>query len=258
MNLLLEIKNLTVSYKDIIAVNKVSLAIKTGEIISIVGESGSGKSTVIRSILRLLSENASIDDGEIYFMGKNILKLNEKEFQKIRGKNIAMMFQDAGNSMDPIKTIESQFVEYIQTHNNISKKNARDIAKDWLEKMKLSESERVLKSYPFELSGGMKQRVVLAMVMAQKPQLLLADEPTSALDVTVQAEVIKELKKIRSNYNTSIIMVTHNMALASYISDEIAVMKNAKIVEFGTKNEIIYNPKNEYTKSLLAAVLSLK
>ncbi len=256
-NLLLEIKNLTVSYNDTPAVKNINFNIKTGEIISLVGESGSGKSTTIRSILRLLN-NGKVETGEIIFFGQNILEIEEKEFQKFRGKDIAMIFQDAGNSMDPIKTIGNQFVEYIKTHNKVSKKVARNIAKEWLKKMQLANTERILKSYPFELSGGMKQRVVLAMVMSQKPKLLLADEPTSALDTTVQAEVVKELKKIRDEYNTSIIMVTHNMAVASYLSDKIAVMKDAKIIEFGERKEIIYQPKEEYTKLLLSSVLSLK
>ena len=181
-----------------------------------------------------------------------------KDISKYRGSEISMIFQDAGLSMNPIRTVRNQFLEYIRTHKNISKKEAEEIAKTWLRKLNLIDVERVLDSYPFELSGGMKQRVVLAMIMSQNPKLLLADEPTSALDVTVQAQVVKELKKIREEYNTAIIMVTHNMAVASYISDRIAVMKDGKILEFCTRDEIIKNPKTEYTKILLEAVPKLK
>ena len=160
--------------------------------------------------------------------------------------------------MDPIKTIEKQFLEYILEHNNISKKEAIELAKEYLLKLNLNDVDRVLKSYPFELSGGMKQRVAIAMAMAQSPRLLLADEPTSALDVTVQAQVIQELKRIRETFKTAIILVTHNMGVASYVSDKIAVMKDGEIIEFGDKEQIIKNPQNEYTKSLLNAIINLK
>ena len=160
--------------------------------------------------------------------------------------------------MDPIKTIEKQFIEYILEHNNISKKEAIELAKEYLLKLNLTDVDRGLKSYPFELSGGMKQRVAIAMAMAQSPRLLLADEPTSALDVTVQAQVIQELKRIRETFKTAIILVTHNMGVAAYISDKIAVMKSGEIIEFGDKEQIIKNPQNEYTKSLLNAIINLK
>lgn len=169
-----------------------------------------------------------------------------------------MIFQDPNSTMDPIKTIEKQFIEYILEHNNISKKEAINLAKEYLLKLSLTDVDRILKSYPFELSGGMKQRVAIAMSMAQSPRLLLADEPTSALDVTVQAQVIQELKKIRENFKTAIILVTHNMGVASYISDKIAVMKDGELIEFGDKKQIINNPQKEYTKSLLNAVINLK
>ena len=254
MKPLLEIKNLNINYKNSIkAVKNVSLTLEDNQIISIVGESGSGKSTLIRAILKLLPTG-----GNIFFLEKDILTLNKKELNKLRGKDIGMIFQDPNSTMDPIKTIEKQFIEYILEHNNISKKEAIDLAKEYLLKLSLTDVDRILKSYPFELSGGMKQRVAIAMSMAQSPRLLLADEPTSALDVTVQAQVIQELKKIRENFNTAIILVTHNMGVASYISDKIAVMKNGELIEFGDKEQIINNPQKEYTKSLLNAVINLK
>ena len=259
MKPLLEIKNLNINYKNSIkAVKNVSLTLEDNQIISIVSESGSGKSTLIRAILKLLPMGGEIESGNIFFLEKDILNLNKNELNKLRGKDIGMIFQDPNSTMDPIKTIEKQFIEYILEHNNISKKEAIDLAKKYLLKLNLIDVERVLKSYPFELSGGMKQRVSIAMAMAQNPKLLLADEPTSALDVTIQAQVINELKKIRENFKTSIILVTHNMGVAAYISDKIAVMRNGEIVEFGDRDQIIKNPQHDYTKSLLNAIINLK
>ena len=259
MKPLLEIKNLNINYKNSIkAVKNVSLTLEDNQIISIVGESGSGKSTLIRAILKLLPMGGEIESGNIFFLEKDILNLNKNELNKLRGKDIGMIFQDPNSTMDPIKTIEKQFIEYILEHNNISKKEAIDLAKKYLLKLNLIDVERVLKSYPFELSGGMKQRVSITMAMAQNPKLLLADEPTSALDVTIQAQVINELKKIRENFKTSIILVTHNMGVAAYISDKIAVMRNGEIVEFGDRDQIIKNPQHDYTKSLLNAIINLK
>ena len=259
MKPLLEIKNLNINYKNSIkAVKNVNFILEDNQIISIVGESGSGKSTLIRAILKLLPMGGEIESGNIFFLEKDILKLNKNELNKLRGKDIGMIFQDPNSTMDPIKTIEKQFLEYILEHNNISKKEAIELAKEYLLKLNLTDVDRVLKSYPFELSGGMKQRVAIAMAMAQSPRLLLADEPTSALDVTVQAQVIQELKRIRETFKTAIILVTHNMGVASYISDKIAVMKNGEIIEFGDKEQIIKNPQKEYTKSLLNAIINLK
>ena len=259
MKPLLEIKNLNINYKNSIkAIKNVNFILEDNQIISIVGESGSGKSTLIRAILKLLPMGGEIESGNIFFLEKDILNLNKNELNKLRGKDIGMIFQDPNSTMDPIKTIEKQFIEYILEHNNISKKEAIDSAKKYLLKLNLIDVERVLKSYPFELSGGMKQRVSIAMAMAQNPKLLLADEPTSALDVTIQAQVINELKKIRENFKTSIILVTHNMGVAAYISDKIAVMRNGEIVEFGDRDQIIKNPQHDYTKSLLNAIINLK
>lgn len=259
MKPLLEIKNLNINYKNSIkAVKNVNFVLEDNQIISIVGESGSGKSTFIRAILKLLPAGGEIESGNIFFLEKDILGLNKKELNKLRGKDIGMIFQDPNSTMDPIKTIEKQFLEYILEHNDISKKEAIELAKEYLLKLNLTDVGRILKSYPFELSGGMKQRVAIAMVIAQKPKLLLADEPTSALDVTIQAQVIYELKKIRENFKTAIILVTHNMGVAAHISDKIAVMKNGEIIEFGDREQIIKNPQKEYTKLLLNSIINLK
>ena len=260
--ILCEMKNLCTAFriKDdyFNAVENVNLSLYQNEVLAIVGESGCGKSTLATTIMGLHNFNFTKVSGEVVFEGKNILNSTEDEYNKIRGGKIGMIFQDPNSTMDPIKTIEKQFIEYILEHNNISKKEAVDLAKEYLLQLSLTDVDRILKSYPFELSGGMKQRVAIAMSMAQSPRLLLADEPTSALDVTVQAQVIQELKKIRENFKTAIILVTHNMGVASYISDKIAVMKDGELIEFGDKEQIINNPQKEYTKLLLNAVINLK
>ena len=252
---LLEVKNLTICYENgIPAAKDVTLSLQEGKILSIVGESGSGKTTVIRGILGLLAGNGIITDGEILFSGQDLRKLSRKQMKQLRGGDIAMIFQDAGLAMDPIKTVGKQFIEYIRTHKNLSSAAAADLAKDWLLRMKLNDPQRVMESYPFELSGGMKQRAAIAMAMSQNPKLLLADEPTSALDVTVQAQVVYELQKLTEEYGTAIIMVTHNMGVASYLSDDIAVMKRGEVVEYGSRDKVILTPESEYTKMLLEAV----
>ena len=249
---LLIIENISKTFKvdknkELQALKNINIKLKEGECIGIVGESGCGKSTLARIIVGIEKKTS----GKIIFDNKEIEGISKT-------KDIQMIFQDPNSTMDPIKTIEKQFIEYILEHNNISKKEAIDLAKEYLLKLSLTDVDRILKSYPFELSGGMKQRVAIAMSMAQSPRLLLADEPTSALDVTVQAQVIQELKKIRENFNTAIILVTHNMGVASYISDKIAVMKDGELIEFGDKEQIINNPQKEYTKLLLNAVINLK
>ena len=169
-----------------------------------------------------------------------------------------MIFQDVGASLDPIRIVESQYRESILAHRKMAKADCRSLEKEMLAKMHLTDPERVMESYPFELSGGMKQRVGIAMSMTARPRLLLADEPTSALDVTIQAEVVREMKKLREQYETAIILVTHNMGVASYISDKIGVMCKGELVEFGKRDDVIFHPKHEYTKKLLAAVPRLE
>ena len=252
---ILNIENCTINYEgQKEAVNDVSLSVGEREIVSIVGESGSGKTTLLRAILGILPPGGTVAAGKILFQGKNILELDESSLQKIRGTEIAMIFQDVGASLDPIQVIESQYRESILVHRRMAKEACRTLEKEMLAKMHLTDPGRVLVSYPFELSGGMKQRVGIAMSMTAHPRLLLADEPTSALDVTIQAEVVREMKKLREQYEAAIVLVTHNMGVASYISDKIGVMCQGKLVEFGSRDEVIFHPKHEYTRSLLAAV----
>lgn len=252
---ILEVQNLTICYQNgAPAVSDVSLSIQAGEIVSIVGESGSGKTTLIRAILGLLPPGGRVTGGHILFGELDLAKTSEQKMQDIRGREIAMIFQDVGVSLDPILRIKSQYREAIAVHEQHPRREYDSIAQKMLRRMHLSDAPRVMESYPFELSGGMKQRVGIAMGMTARPKLLLADEPTSALDVTIQAQVVHELRQLRDNYGASIILVTHNMGVASYISDRIGVMKDSRMVEFDTRDEIIFHPKEKYTRDLLEAV----
>lgn len=254
----LEIESCTIRYPNgIDAVSDVSLSVEEGEIVSIVGESGSGKTTLIRAILGLLPPGGKIVSGQILFLGKNLARVSEQEMQDIRGREIAMIFQDVGASLDPIQKIKRQYAEAISIHEKLSKSACYSLAVKMLKCMHLTDSGRIMDSYPFELSGGMKQRVGIAMGMTARPKLLLADEPTSALDVTIQAQVVHQLRQLREQYGTTIILVTHNMGVASYLSDRIGVMRKSKLVELGPRNEIIYHPKEPYTRALLEAVPKL-
>ena len=252
---MLEIKDLTIQYGDKLpVVENFSLSLKKGEIITIVGESGSGKSTVLSSILGLLPNGGKIISGDIIYNGESMLSKSLNQWRELRGTEITMISQDSGGTLNPIRKIGKQFVEYIQTHSKMSAKEAEEKAKDMFSKVNLPEPEIIMKSYPHQLSGGMKQRVGIAMALTFHPKIILADEPTSALDVITQAQIVKEIMDLRKKFDTSIIMVTHNLGVAAYISDKIIVMQNGKIVDAGNKNEVIENPKSDYTKKLLAAV----
>ena len=252
---MLEIKDLTIQYgdKDPVVEN-FSLSLKKGEIITIVGESGSGKSTVLSSILGLLPNGGKIISGDIIYNGESMLIKSLNQWRELRGTEITMISQDSGGTLNPIRKIGKQFVEYIQTHSKMSAKEAEEKAKDMFSKVNLPDPEIIMKSYPHQLSGGMKQRVGIAMALTFHPKIILGDEPTSALDVITQAQIVKEIMDLRKKFDTSIIMVTHNLGVAAYISDKIIVMQNGKIVDAGNKNEVIENPKSEYTKKLLEAV----
>ena len=252
---MLEIKDLTIQYGDKLpVVENFSLSLKKGEIITIVGESGSGKSTVLSSILGLLPNGGKIISGDIIYNGESMLNKSLNQWRELRGTEITMISQDSGGTLNPIRKIGKQFVEYIQTHSKMSTKEAEEKAKDMFSKVNLPDPEIIMKSYPHQLSGGMKQRVGIAMALTFHPKIILGDEPTSALDVITQAQIVKEIMDIRKKFDTSIIMVTHNLGVAAYISDKIIVMQNGKIVDAGNKNEVIENPKSEYTKKLLEAV----
>lgn len=252
--MLLQVEDLAISYTEgRNTVEGVNFSLDQGEVLTIVGESGSGKTSVIRAVLGCLGGGGKAA-GSIRFQDKELTKLSVKEWLDLRGKTVSMIFQDSGNMMNPVQTIGRQFIEYLQIHSEMSRKEAYDYAVQMLKKMNLAHAESIMDSYVFELSGGMRQRVGIAIAIAFHPQLLLADEPTSALDVTTQAQIVEELKRIVKESQTAMIMVTHNIGVAAYLSDKIMVMAQGKVVEYGTAAEVIENPKADYTKELLAAV----
>jgi len=246
---MLEIKDLTIQYGDKPpVVENFSLSLKKGEIITIVGESGSGKSTVLSSILGLLPNGGKIISGDIIYNGNSMLSKSLNQWRELRGTEITMISQDSGGTLNPIRKIGKQFVEYIQTHSKMSVKEAEEKAKDMFSKVNLPDPEIIMKSYPHQLSGGMKQRVGIAMALTFHPKIILADEPTSALDVITQAQIVKEIMELRKAFDTSIIMVTHNLGVAAYISNKKAVDSKGKIgIEAASKEDIIAAIKNHYT-----------
>ena len=254
---MLELKDVTISYKNVPTVQHFNMSMKQGQIISLVGESGSGKTTVIRAILGLLPGGGKVTAGQITLDGEDLLAYNSEKWIKLRGTDISMIFQDSGAMMNPTKKIGNVFTEYILTHEKISKKEAWNKGIMMLERMRLPAADNIMNSYPFQLSGGMRQRVGIAMGMTYQPKLLLADEPTSALDVTTQAQIVRQMMQLRDDYNTSIIVVTHNLGVAAYMSDYIIVMKQGIIEDQGTREYILKESQNEYTRKLLDAVPSL-
>lgn len=252
--MLLDVKNLDISYGSKLTVSGVNIQLDKGEILSIVGESGSGKTTVIRAVMGCLPGRGHVSGGSITFDGRDMLKNTHEDWRKISGREMSMIFQDSGNMINPIRRIGEQFTDYILAHApQKSKAEAAEMAKDMLNKVRLPNPQNIMNSYPFELSGGMRQRVGIAMAMMFSPKLLLADEPTSALDVTTQAQIIRQIVDVRNEYNAAVILVTHNIGVASYVSNKLMVMKNGHVVESGWR-EIIENPQHAYTKELLAAV----
>lgn len=253
--MLLEVKDLQISYGNKITVDKASFSLEKGEILSIVGESGSGKTTVIRALMGCLPGNGHVSGGDILFEGRSVLGNTADDWRKMCGEEMSMIFQDSGNMINPIRKIGKQFIDYIIAHKpNISKADAYKMAVAMLDDVRLPNPDNIMNSYPFELSGGMRQRVGIAIAMAFQPKILLADEPTSALDVTTQAQIIRQIVDVRNEFNAAVIIVTHNLGVASYMSNKIIVMKDGHIVESGLREDIISNPQHEYTKELLASV----
>lgn len=253
--MLLSVKDLDISYGDKLTVQGASLELDKGKIMSIVGESGSGKTTVIRAVMGCLPGAGHVSRGSITFDGKDVLANTPEDWRKMYGSEMSMIFQDSGNMINPIRRIGAQFIDYIQAHQpDKSKEQAYEMACAMLTNVRLPNPENIMNSYPFELSGGMRQRVGIAMAMIFSPKLLLADEPTSALDVTTQAQIIRQIVDIRNEYKVAVIIVTHNIGVASYISNKIMVMQGGKVVEYGKREDVIGNPQHEYTKQLLRAV----
>ena len=262
MKKILEVKDLQISFDTyagkVQAIRNVSFDLNEGETLAIVGESGSGKSVTTRSIMKLLSSNATIDNGQILFNGEDLVNKTEKEMQKIRGKEIAMIFQDPMTSLDPTMTIGKQVAESLLIHTEVTKKEAMASALRLLEMVGIPNAESRLNHYPHQFSGGQRQRIVIAIALICNPQVIIADEPTTALDVTIQAQILELLKDIQLKIKSSIIFITHDLGVVANIADRVAVMYGGKIVEVGTSEEIFYNPQHPYTWGLLGSMPTLE
>lgn len=258
---LIDVKDLHVSFKtfdgQVQAIRGVNFSLKRGETLAIVGESGSGKSVTTRTIMRLLSNNASIDKGEILFQGEDLTKRTEREMQHIRGSKIAMIFQDPMTSLNPTMKIGKQIAEPILKHRKVTKQEAMQRAEELLTLVGIPNAKERMKQYPHEFSGGQRQRIVIAIALACDPDILIADEPTTALDVTIQAQILELMKKIQHEICTSIIFITHDLGVVANIADRVAVMYAGKIVETGLVDEIFYNPQHPYTWGLLSSMPTL-
>jgi oligopeptide transport system ATP-binding protein len=258
---LLEVKDLRISFSthagEVQAVRGVSFDLRRGETLAIVGESGSGKSVTAKSIMRLLPEaNTMIKGGEIILGGEDILKLPEKRMQNIRGPKVAMVFQDPMTSLDPTMRVGRQITESLKVHLGLSTHRARERAVELLTLVGIPSPEQRIKQYPHQFSGGMRQRVVIAIALACDPQVLIADEPTTALDVTIQAQILELLRELQERLGMSIILITHDLGVVASTAHRIAVMYGGKIIETGTVREIFYNPQMPYTWGLLASIPS--
>lgn len=257
---LLEINNLHTYFETrrglIKAVNGVSLSIEEGKTLGVVGESGSGKSQTAMSILQLFEKNQKIYDGEIYFQGRLISKLSTNELYKIRGNSISMIFQEPMTSLNPVFNVRKQIAEVLLLHQKLPKREAYQKAVEMLAAVKIPNPEKVAKQYPHQLSGGMRQRVMIAMALACEPKILIADEPTTALDVTTQADIMELIRELQEKMGTSVILVTHDLGIAAEVGDRIQVMYAGEIIETGTKSEIFKKAVHPYTWALMKSVPS--
>ncbi len=262
MNTLLSIKNLTLSFKShtkvFHALNGVSLDISQGETLGIVGESGAGKSVTFYSILGLIPKSKNtISSGEAIFNGKNLLTLSEKEMLKIRGCDISIIFQDPMTSLNPYLKVGDQIIEALITHSRVSRKTAQEEAMKILEEVGIREVEKRFSQYPHEFSGGMRQRIMISMALITKPKLLIADEPTTALDVTVQAQILNLIRKLKAEHSMSIAFITHDMGIVAEMCDNVCIMYAGTIVEKASVKDIFYNAKHPYTISLKKSLPSI-
>jgi oligopeptide transport system ATP-binding protein len=258
---LLEVKNLAVSFDTwegrVRAVRGLSFSLEPGETLALVGESGSGKTVTCRSLMRLLPKNASIDSGEILLEGRDILSLDKRALLDLRGKDIAMIFQDPMTSLDPTMRIGKQIMESLRQHTKISGKDAWKRTVELLDLVGIENPERRSRQYPHEFSGGQRQRIVIAGVLACEPRVLIADEPTTALDVTMQAQIIDLLKELQKKLRTSVIFITHDLGVVANVADRVAVMYAGRIIETGLSEEIFYDPRHPYTWGLLNSMPTL-
>jgi len=258
MGEILRYEHVDISYNGVKVIKDVSFTVSEGEILGIVGESGSGKSTIIKAAMGLLGETGLVTRGDIWYKGKNLPDLSAGEMRKLNGPELGMIFQYAGSSFCPIRTVGAQLYESMTEHESLSKEAFRVRATELLEKIGFENARRILDSYPFELSGGMQQRVGIAAAMLLNPSVLLADEPTSALDVSIQKQVVEEMLLVRRTFGTSIVLVTHNIGVIGAMADKVLVMKNGEMVEYGETQQVLNNPKEDYTRLLMSAVPKLK
>ena len=258
---ILEVKDLHTTFSTdqggvVRAVNGVSFNLEPGKILGIVGESGSGKSVTAYSIMRILSENGGITGGQVLYKGQDITKWSEKQRQAFRGKCCSIIFQDPMTSLNPVFTIGNQLMEAITLHTDRNKEQAKARAIEMLSLVGINEPEKRIKQYPYELSGGMRQRVMIAMALACEPDILIADEPTTALDVTIQAQILELMQDLQKKLGMAIIIVTHDLGVIASMCDEIIVMYGGRVCERGTADDIFYRPAHEYTKGLLRSIPS--
>ncbi|SEN44004.1 oligopeptide transport system ATP-binding protein [Mesobacillus persicus] len=261
MSKLLEVKDLKVSFNtyngEVQAVRGVSFDLNKGETLAIVGESGSGKSVTSMALMQLLASAGFIKDGQILLEGEDLVKKSNKEMQKIRGKDISMVFQDPMSSLNPTMKIGNQIMEGLIKHQNMSRDQAKKRALELLHQVGIPQPEVRINQYPHQFSGGMRQRVVIAIALACNPKVLIADEPTTALDVTIQAQILELMKDIQKEIDSAIIFITHDLGVVANVADRVAVMYAGKIVEIGTVDDIFYNPKHPYTWGLLGSMPTL-
>ena len=255
---LLRYDHVDISYNGFLAVKDVSFTLEPGEILGIVGESGCGKSTLIKAAMGLLGNDGMVTRGDIWYKGRNLPDLSPKELRTLNGSELGMIFQSAGSAFCPIRTIGAQLYETMTEHEKISKGEFLNRAMELLGKLGFEDGKRVLGSYPFELSGGMQQRVGIAAAMLLNPSVLLADEPTSALDVSVQKQVVEEMLLVRETFGTAILLVAHNIGVIGAMADKVLVMKNGEAVEYGDTRQVLGSPQAEYTRQLLSAVPRLR
>ena len=255
---ILSVQNLHTSFTtgkgEVHAVNGVSFDLDTGKILGIVGESGSGKSVTAYSIMRILESNGRIEEGSVLYKGKDVTKFTEKEMRDFRGKCCSIIFQDPMTSLNPVFTVGSQLREAIELHTSRKGKEAEARAIEMLTLVGVNEPEKRIKQYPYELSGGMRQRVMIAMALSCEPDILIADEPTTALDVTIQAQILELMQDLQKQLGMAIIMVTHDLGVIADMCDEIIVMYGGRVCERGTAEDIFYRPSHEYTKGLLRSI----
>ena len=257
----LSVKDLRISFRAyggmVQAVRGVSFDLHRGETLAIVGESGSGKSQSIRAIMGILANNAVIEEGEILYDGMDLTKVKEEDFHQIRGKRIGLIFQDPLSALNPIMKIGQQITEVLHLHKKMTKEEAKARAIELMKAVGIPHAEQRFEQYPFQFSGGMRQRIVIAIALAGDPEILICDEPTTALDVTVQAKILELINQIKEDRNLSVIFITHDLGVVANMADRVAVMYAGKIVEHGTANDIFYDPKHPYTWALLSSMPDL-